>query len=172
MTGASLLAGAAGDVYPDADAFSNRVRRHPLFVPDEPIVVARAPGRFDVLGGIADYAGGLVLGLPIGAAALAAVQAADDGRVTAVSGTPNSCEIGSMINRKIVKSKESRVQPSHAAHQAVHCSLVGSFHQATDSARAAATVMLPPLRHEFRMAEARFVSQARQVFPRRCRMVK
>src|SRR5215472_4366509 len=44
--------------------------------------------------------------------------------VTAVSGTPNSCEIGSMINRKIVKSKESSVQPSHAAHQAVHWSFV------------------------------------------------
>src|SRR6516162_2703018 len=47
---------------------------------------------------------------------------------TSVSGTPNSCEIGSMINRKIVKSKESRVQPSQAATQASHWSLVGSFH--------------------------------------------
>src|SRR5215469_10835632 len=50
---------------------------------------------------------------------------------TAVSGTPNSCEIGSMISRKIVKSKESRVQPSHAATQANHWSLVGSFHHGT-----------------------------------------
>src|SRR6516225_2471679 len=40
--------------------------------------------------------------------------------VTAVSGTLNSCEIGSMISRKIVKSKASRVQPSHAATQASH----------------------------------------------------
>src|SRR5215469_9613713 len=47
---------------------------------------------------------------------------------TSVSGTPNSCEIGSMINRKIVKSKESKVQPSQAATQAYHWSLVGSFH--------------------------------------------
>jgi hypothetical protein len=36
-------------------------------------------------------------------------------KVTSVSGTPNSCEIGSMINRKIVKSNESSVQPSQAA---------------------------------------------------------
>ena len=86
-TGAPLLAGAADDVYPDADAFSTRVRGNPLFAADEPIVVARAPGRFDVLGGIADFAGGLVLGLPIRAAALAAAQAARDGRVIAVSGT-------------------------------------------------------------------------------------
>src|SRR5262249_36685349 len=64
--------------------------------------------------------------------------------VTAVKGTPNSCEIGSMINKKIVKSKESRVQPSHAAHQAVHWSFVGSFHHGTDSARAVPNVMLPP----------------------------
>jgi len=40
--------------------------------------------------------------------------------VTAVSGTWNSCEIGSMISRKIVKSKASRVQPSQAADQASH----------------------------------------------------
>src|SRR5271155_1513412 len=48
--------------------------------------------------------------------------------VTAVSGTLNSCEIGSMISRKIVKSKASNVQPSQAATQASHWSLVGSLH--------------------------------------------
>src|SRR6516162_711558 len=50
---------------------------------------------------------------------------------TSVSGTPNSCEIGSMIKRKIVKSKESNVHPSQAATQAYHWSLVGSFHHGT-----------------------------------------
>src|ERR1700720_4524207 len=49
-------------------------------------------------------------------------------KATAVSGTPNSCEIGTMISRNTVKSKASRVQPSHAAIQAIHCSLVGSLH--------------------------------------------
>src|SRR6516164_10086595 len=48
--------------------------------------------------------------------------------VTSVSGTLNSCEIGNMISRKIVKSNASRVQPSQAATQASHWSLVGSFH--------------------------------------------
>ena len=48
--------------------------------------------------------------------------------VTAVSGTLNSCEIGNMISRKIVKSKASSVQPSQAADHASHWSLVGSFH--------------------------------------------
>src|SRR5215469_5686075 len=51
--------------------------------------------------------------------------------VTSVSGTLNSCEIGSMISRKIVKSKASRVQPSQAATKAYHWSFVGSFHHGT-----------------------------------------
>jgi galactokinase len=85
-TGAPLLAEVGNEVFPDADAFCVTLRRHALFASDDPIVVARAPGRFDVLGGIADYAGGLVLGLPIGRAALAAAQAASDGQVIAVSG--------------------------------------------------------------------------------------
>src|SRR5260370_41749664 len=34
-----------------------------------------------------------------------------------------------MISRKIVKSNASKVQPSQAATQASHWSLVGSFHQ-------------------------------------------
>ena len=50
--------------------------------------------------------------------------------VTAVSGTSNSLAIGSMMNTKIVKSNASSVQPSHAATQACHCSLVGSRHHA------------------------------------------
>lgn len=81
-----MLADLDGESFPDADAFCARVRRHALFARDESIAVTRAPGRFDVLGGIGDYAGGLVLGLPLRAAALAAAQAAGDGRVIAVSG--------------------------------------------------------------------------------------
>ncbi|MES2177006.1 MAG: galactokinase family protein [Gemmatimonadota bacterium] len=36
-----------------------------FFSGDEPIIVARAPGRLDVMGGIADYSGSLVLQLPL-----------------------------------------------------------------------------------------------------------
>jgi L-arabinokinase len=85
-TGAAQVVDSGDATFPDADAFSARARRHALFADDGPIVVARAPGRFDVLGGIADYSGGLVLGLPIGAAALAAAQAGSDGQVIVVSG--------------------------------------------------------------------------------------
>ena len=40
----------------------------------EPVFVARAPGRLDVMGGIADYSGSLVLQLPIREACHAVVQ--------------------------------------------------------------------------------------------------
>ncbi|HEY6403878.1 MAG TPA: galactokinase family protein, partial [Blastocatellia bacterium] len=36
-----------------------------FFDPKAEIVVARAPGRLDVMGGIADYSGSLVLEMPI-----------------------------------------------------------------------------------------------------------
>ena len=85
-TGAPLLADVGDEDFPDANAFCARLRRHAIFASGDPIVVARAPGRFDVLGGIADYAGGLVLGLPIRDAVLAAAQAAADSQVIAVSG--------------------------------------------------------------------------------------
>jgi hypothetical protein len=37
-----------------------------------------------------------------------------------------------MISRKTVKSNASSVHPSHAAMNAYHWSLVGSFHHGTD----------------------------------------
>jgi L-arabinokinase len=74
----------------DAAAFCERVARHAFFERTEPICVARAPGRFDVLGGIADYSGSLVLGLSTEAAALVGAQVTADGRATAVSGRRRS----------------------------------------------------------------------------------
>jgi len=85
-TGTAVLVDTGEAAFPDADAFFRRARRHALFASGEPIAVARAPGRFDVLGGIADYAGGLVLGLPIRDAVFAAAQPAADGQVIVVSG--------------------------------------------------------------------------------------
>ena len=57
------------------DAFIHSLRdHHDLFDPARPIVVARAPGRLDLMGGIADYSGSLVLQLPLACAAYAAAQ--------------------------------------------------------------------------------------------------
>lgn len=49
------------------------------------IIIARAPGRLDVMGGIADYSGSLVLELPIAEATLVAVQKTATRRLTVIS---------------------------------------------------------------------------------------
>jgi L-arabinokinase len=56
-----------------------------LFAPGTPLFVARAPGRLDVMGGIADYSGSLVLQLPIREAALVALQRDTEPRLKIVS---------------------------------------------------------------------------------------
>jgi galactokinase len=67
---------------PDVESFLDLLRtleQHPLpearslFQPGAPLVVTRAPGRLDVMGGIADYSGSLVLQLPIRVATLVAL---------------------------------------------------------------------------------------------------
>jgi galactokinase len=54
-----------------------------FFRPDEPVFVGRAPGRLDVMGGVADYSGSVVLESPIASAALVAVQRRNDRRLRA-----------------------------------------------------------------------------------------
>jgi len=56
-----------------------------FFAPTGDIFVARAPGRLDVMGGIADYSGSLVLELPLAAGTLVAVQANDEPTITLAS---------------------------------------------------------------------------------------
>lgn len=64
----------------DARAFAALVESHPFFDSSRNIVLARAPGRLDVMGGIADYSGSLVLQWPLREATLVAAQAGGDGR--------------------------------------------------------------------------------------------
>lgn len=55
--------------------FRATLARHAaLFHPAAPLTIARAPGRLDLMGGIADYSGALVLELPLACATYAAVQ--------------------------------------------------------------------------------------------------
>ena len=56
-----------------------------LFDAHAPVTLARAPGRLDVMGGIADYTGSLVCEMPLAIAAAAAVQAREDGRLVLYS---------------------------------------------------------------------------------------
>jgi L-arabinokinase len=53
------------------------------------VMLARGPGRLDVMGGIADYSGSLVLELPIREGAFAAAQRSDDGLVRVASVSPD-----------------------------------------------------------------------------------
>ena len=61
-----------------------------LFDPNDELFVTRAPGRLDVMGGIADYSGSLVLQLPIAEATLAALQRNDDRTLKIISVTDDS----------------------------------------------------------------------------------
>jgi len=56
-------------------------RRTDFFDPHRPFTLTRAPGRLDVMGGIADYSGALVLEMPIAAATWVAAQPSDEPQV-------------------------------------------------------------------------------------------
>lgn len=55
------------------------------FSPDRPTRFSRAPGRLDVMGGIADYTGSLVCEMPLDRAASVAIQERDDRQVQVFS---------------------------------------------------------------------------------------
>src|SRR4030065_818778 len=69
----------------------NTLNQQPLkqaqsfFNPKKEIVVSRAPGRLDVMGGIADYSGSLVLQLPIKEATIAAAQPASNNKIKIIT---------------------------------------------------------------------------------------
>ena len=64
----------------------------PGFFSSAEIIVSRAPGRIDLMGGIADYSGSLVLQWPIAAATYVAVQLQDAPRLDIHSLSSNSDE--------------------------------------------------------------------------------
>ncbi len=67
---------------PDTQQFIDIVRSHAnFFAPNEKVIITRAPGRLDVMGGIADYSGSLVLQLPIADATHVALQKSGGTRV-------------------------------------------------------------------------------------------
>ena len=77
------------DQAPDVAAFVATLNAHADFFRREAaITVARAPGRLDLMGGIADYSGSLVLQLPLAAATFAAAQPTSDGCLTVRSLAP------------------------------------------------------------------------------------
>lgn len=78
--------GTSDAVRRDAEAFLARVRLAELFTHDRDIIIARAPGRLDVMGGIADYSGSLVLEWPLAAATFVALQRDSQSTLSIISG--------------------------------------------------------------------------------------
>jgi L-arabinokinase len=66
-----------------------------LFDPQQELTIARAPGRLDVMGGIADYSGSIVLELPIAEATLVALQKDDTRQLRVVSLMENETRVAS-----------------------------------------------------------------------------
>src|ERR1041385_7878140 len=69
----------------DVSKFLETLSTRTFFDPDAELTITRAPGRLDVMGGIADYSGSLVLELPIAEATLVALQKVDARRISIVS---------------------------------------------------------------------------------------
>lgn len=104
------------------------IELHNFFDPAADIFVARAPGRLDVMGGIADYSGSLVLEMPIAEATFAAVQKSDDISIRIVSISADSGKTfyfemdltdldadGKPPDYGAVKDRFSRDRPAHWA---------------------------------------------------------
>ncbi|HXR64673.1 MAG TPA: galactokinase family protein, partial [Ktedonobacteraceae bacterium] len=71
---------------PEVERFLAQLQGFPTFFEaDVPVSIARAPGRLDVIGGIADYSGSLVLEMPLAVATLVAVQPVAEPTVTILS---------------------------------------------------------------------------------------
>ena len=69
-------------VLSDVERFLDVLNAHAdFFSPNTPLVLARAPGRLDVMGGIADYSGALVLELPLAAATFVAIQPTSEAHI-------------------------------------------------------------------------------------------
>jgi L-arabinokinase len=78
-------------VLPDTQNFIETVRANAdFFDAHEEVIITRAPGRLDVMGGVADYSGSLVLQLPIANAAHVAIQKSSMNYIRALSLGKNS----------------------------------------------------------------------------------
>jgi L-arabinokinase len=93
-------AGAGMSAAVELARFVETLRMRRLFDRGTPIVVARAPGRLDVMGGIADYSGSLVLQRPIAEGTCAAVQPLNRPLLEVISlgRPPLSVEVATLVD--------------------------------------------------------------------------
>ena len=83
---------SAGAQFADVERFLPHINTANFFDEKTPLIVARAPGRLDLMGGIADYSGSLVLEFPLAVATLVAVHQVKTSMVSILS--VNADEIG------------------------------------------------------------------------------
>ena len=103
-----------------------------FFDQSTPIIVTRAPGRLDVMGGIADYSGSLVLQLPIAYATHVALQRTNSNTISIFSISPTARHIELSLNdfltenRNPVTYAEAR---SHFSNESDHWAsyIAGAF---------------------------------------------
>jgi L-arabinokinase len=95
-----IFSGSTHDLS-DTAAFIEMLGRLPAYVPgagrdffspDGEVIVTRAPGRLDLMGGIADYSGSLVLELPIASATHVALQRVRGAALKIISLTAGASE--------------------------------------------------------------------------------
>lgn len=125
----------------DTQAFLTLLERLPegiqnFFAADREIMVTRAPGRLDLMGGIADYSGSLVLELPVADATHAALQRRGDDVLQVVSlpadpsATPRrftlrSGEFGTVAEPVSYATAQGKFAPEADHHWAAY--VVGAF---------------------------------------------
>ena len=80
-----IVSGNAHDLRDVTEFIESLDKLEAIFEPQPELTIARAPGRLDVMGGIADYSGSLVLELPILEATFVALQKDDSRQLRIVS---------------------------------------------------------------------------------------
>jgi galactokinase len=126
--------------------------RWDFFDRGRPVTVTRAPGRLDVIGGIADYSGALVLEMPIAAATWVAAQPSDEPAVVIESDDIEGLGGESTVTLPLAEIVPARPLPYERA-QAL---LTGDPRRAWAAYAAGALVVLhaelgKPLRHGLRL---------------------
>ncbi|HLJ54310.1 MAG TPA: hypothetical protein VKT77_04670 [Chthonomonadaceae bacterium] len=104
-------------------AFEGIVRgeQAPFFDATGPIAGARAPGRLDVMGGVADYSGSLVLEMPIAEAAYVAWQWREDRlfRVRSLDAANDGMDADVEVSLDVVIDANGRVRPVDEVRRAL-----------------------------------------------------
>ncbi len=89
-----------------------------FFAGDRPLFVARAPGRLDLMGGIADYSGSLVLEMPLAVATMAAVQIVPETTITVYSTAATEIEEDSNVSLPLASFyKQGKALSYREAHE-------------------------------------------------------